>query len=266
MIPRWNIVSKGGIKYKINSLLKTQLDIMMNAVRNDFDAPFIIDGEIEGTGKSVLAQQMAFYVDPTINIDRVAFTSEQFKEAVLSAEKYQAVIWDEAYEGANKFRIMSKQNQMIASMLKQARQKNLFMFIVIPYFTDLMHYIAVQRSWGLIRADLKVDYDELKIKRGFFTFYSRKQKKWLYEVEKKKLDYKSGYKVSNSFVGFFENVYCISEEEYKKKKSTIEIGSGISEREFIEECITRGVPYKNIKEYLNTSERNFYYAKAKLNE
>lgn len=258
---RFQQVNINGVKFKLNSILKTQLEIMKKTVRNDFDAIFIVDGEIEGSGKSVLAQQCALYCDPTLSVDRIVFTPLEFKKAVLNADKYQSVIWDEAYEGGNKFAIFSAVNQMIRSLLRQIRQKNLIIFIVIPAITDLDYDIAVRRSWALIRAELRVDYDALEIKRGHFSFYSRKKKRWIYYIEGNRMDLKKGYKCGNSFVGFFENVYGVNKQLYLEKKSEIRVNSLMDERTFIEECIKRGMNWSNIQEYVSYSRRHFYRIK-----
>lgn len=268
MIPRYNVIKVAGYKYKINCMLRTQLDIMKNTIRDDFDAVCIVDGEIEGTGKSVLTQQMARYVDPTLNIDRIVFTPLEFKEAVLNADKYQAIIWDEAYEGANKFTIMSWINQMIRSLLRQIRQKNLFIFVVIPALTDLDWDIAVRRSWFLVRAKLKVNMEKLKLERGDFAFFSRARKKKLYYIEANKLDLKKGWELPNpSFVGFFEDGYCVDKQLYLEKKSEIRVNNILDERTFMEECIRRGMPYGNpirLKDYVRYSEQHYYRIKKSL--
>lgn len=264
MKPYWKPVNINGVQFKLNAMLKSQLDVMMKMVRSDFDAVFIVDGEIEGTGKSVMTQQCALYVDPTLDVDRIVFSAGEFKDAVLNADKYQAVIWDEAYEGANKFQVMSAINQMIRSLLRQIRQKNLFIFIAIPAFTDLDYDIAVRRSWGLIRCELDIDYENVEVIRGNFSFYSRRKKKWLYYVESNRLDMKKGYKCSNSFVGFFENVYGVNRQLYLDKKSHIHVETMIDDRTFLEECIRRGIPWKTpvrLSEVLTFSEQHYYRVK-----
>ena len=255
-----------GIRFQINSLLKKQLDVAKKMVRQDFDMVVIVDGEIEGTGKSVLAQQCALYVDPTFNINRVVFSPEEFRKAVLEADKYQAIIWDEAYEGTSKFRVMSGINQMIRSLLRQIRQKNLFIFIVIPAFTDLDYDIAVRRSWFLLRAELDIDFETEEIQRGNFTFYSRKKKKWLYYVEANRYDIKKGYKASNSFVGFFNNVYGVDKQSYLDKKGNIKVDNAIDDRTFLEACFKRGMPVKYIRDYVNYNEKYLYTLRKQVSE
>lgn len=266
---RFQQIKINGNRYKINSLLKTQLDIMKKAVRQDFDCISIVDGEIEGTGKSVLTQQMATYVDPTFCIERIAFSALEFKKIILNSDKYTAVVWDESYEGTNKYSIFGSMNQMIMSLLRQIRQKNLFIFIVIPGFTDLSYDIAVRRSWFLVRAQLAVDYEKLELKRGYFAFYSRARKKWLYFIEAGRLDMKRGYKASNDFVGFFENVYTVNKQLYIQKKSKIRLGGIYDERAFVEECIRRGMPVGTpilLKNYIHYSDRHFLRIKRALTD
>ena len=240
---------------------------MKKVIRQDIDAIFIVDGEIEGTGKSVLAQQCALYCDPSFSIDRIVFSPWEFKRAVLDADKYQCVIWDEAYEGTSKFQIFSVVNQMIRSLLRQIRQKNLMIFIVIPSFTDLDHDIGVRRSWGLLRAKLDIDFENQSLLRGNFEFYSRKQKAWLYYIESNRMQYKKGLTCNSSFVGKFENVYGVNKQAYLEKKSNIKINSFIDDRTFIEECILRKMPWGlpiQLKNYANMSEQHYYRLKRGL--
>jgi len=269
MIPYYRHMNINGVMFKMNKILQTQLDILKKLVRMDFDCVIIIDGEIEGTGKSVLAQQCALFCDNTLDIDRIVFTPEGFENAILNADKYQAVIWDESYEGGNKYQIMTAQNQSIGALLRKIRQKNLFIFIVVPSIVDLSYYIACRRSWALIRAELSIDYEKLTISRGNFSFYNRSKKKWLYEVEAKRLDYRKGYKYSNSFVGFFENVYGVNKQLYLEKKADIDPTiQTIDERSFTQECIRRGMPWASpmkLCEFSTFSEKHFYRLKKEMN-
>lgn len=193
----------------MDGLLQQNLDILKKAVSNDWDGLIAVDGA-EGSGKSCIAQQAAFYCDPTLTLDRIVFTPEQFREAVLKAEKYQAVIYDEGFAGLSSRKTMSDTNHVIVSMLTEVRQKNLFIFIVLPSFFDMDKYVALWRS----RALLHVYAD--KFKRGFFRFYSYKKKKDLYVQGKKFYSYKV---VKPDFSGRFTNFFPCGMDEYKKKKA-----------------------------------------------
>ncbi len=129
-------VGEQGIKtpgYYLNEQLKTNLDLAKGAILKDWDMVFIVDGA-EGSGKSVIAQQIGFYCDPSLTLDRIVFTAEDFKKAVLSANKYQCVIFDEGYAGLSSRQAMSDVNKSLVAMLMEIRQKNLFIIIVLPSF------------------------------------------------------------------------------------------------------------------------------------
>lgn len=190
-----------------DGFLKANLDIIKEAVKDDWDMFFIVDG-LEGSGKSVLAQQVAGYLDPSLTIDRICFTPEEFIKAVNEATKYQAIVYDEAYAGLASRSALSEVNRMIVRVLAEMRQKNLFVFIVMPCFFELDKYAAVWRSKGLFHVYTK------NLKRGFFRFYNSKKKKQLYLKGKKFYE----YKVLPDFYGKFPKGYFVDEAEYRAKK------------------------------------------------
>lgn len=194
--------------YYMNKELKENFDLIKKVIKKDWDMCVVIDGA-EGAGKSVLTQQLAFYCDPTLNIDRITFRPDEFKDAVLKAERYNSVIFDEAYGGLSSRRAMTATNNAIVDMLTEIRQKNLFLFIVLPSFFDLDKYVALWRS----RALINVYHD--KFERGFFNFFSAPRKKNLYVYGKKFYNYHSQ---KPNFTGRFTNFYPVDKEEYRKKK------------------------------------------------
>lgn len=196
-------------KYYMDGYLKLAYDKAKKVILNDWDFVFLIDG-MEGGGKSVLAQQGATYCDPTFNADRIAFTPEEFKTAVLSAKKYQAVIYDEAYTGLSSRGTMSDINKILVQMLAEIRQKNLFVFIVMPTFFDLDKYVALWRSRALLHV-----YTDKGFGRGYFEFYNKDRKKSLYINGKKFYSYT---KPRPNFRGRFTNTYTVDEEAYRTKK------------------------------------------------
>ena len=178
-------------------------------VEKDWDWLTLVDGA-EGSGKSVIAQQCAYEVDKTICLDRITFTPEEFREAILKANKYQAVIYDEAYTGLSSRGTMSDINKTLVQMLAEIRQKCLFVFIVMPTFFDLDRYAAIWRSRGLIHV-----YTDKGYGRGYFAYYNKDKKKMLYILGKKFYDYK---KPKPNFRGRFTSYYVVDEQEYRKKK------------------------------------------------
>ena len=195
-------------EYYMDGILKSNLDDAKKAVREDWDMILLVDG-YEGTGKSTMAMHIAKYCDPTFNVDKVVFTPRQFREKVISAKEYTAVVYDEAYTGLASRGAMSQVNKALVSMLAEIRQKNLIILIVMPTFFDLDRYVALWRSRALIHVYSK------GFRRGYFTFFSVEKKKELYINGKKFYSYN---KPKCVFRGRFTKHYPINKEEYLKKK------------------------------------------------
>lgn len=199
----------GGWTGYMDGYLKKNLDAAKDMVAKDWDMVICIDG-YEGSGKSVLAQQCAYYCDPTLTMDRICFNPNEFKKAITNAKKYEAVIFDEAYGGMSSRASISDVNRSLMMMLAEIRQKNLFVFIVLPCFFELDKYAAVWRSRALLHV-----YTGNKHERGFFSFYSQEKKKMLYVSGKKFFSYKMP---KPDFFGRFIKGYPLDENEYRKKK------------------------------------------------
>lgn len=189
--------------------LKSNLDIAKGVIKDDWDMVLLVDG-YEGSGKSVMAQQCGWYLDNTLDINRICFTPEEFKTAILNSAKYQCVIYDEAYTGLSSRGTMGAINKAIVSMLAEIRQKNLFIIIVMPSFFDLDKYVAVWRSRALIHCKA------INFKRGHFYFWDVDRKKELYIKGKKTYSYSA---VKPNFYGKFNNLYTVDEKAYKDKKA-----------------------------------------------
>lgn len=203
----------------MDGYLRKQLRILSDAVRDDFDGWIIVDGEIEGSGKSVLAQQVGRCLDPTLNLDRIVFSPDQFSSAVMKANPRECIIWDEAGEGTSSTSVMSKLNRTLKVMAEKIRQKNLFIILVRPSFFDFSKYYAIHRTWFLLSVKLSFDPKYEKIRRGVFHFYSRNRKKQLYLRGRKEMNYNAA---KANFYGRFVNSYAVDKEAYKKKKALIE--------------------------------------------
>ena len=196
-------------EFYMDGYLNTNLERAKTVIKKDWDMVFVVDGP-EGSGKSVLSMQMAKFCDPSFTIDRVVFTPSGLRKAIIEAEKYQAVVYDEAYTGLSSRATMSLINRTLISMLAEIRQRNLFVFVVMPCYFDLDKYVALWRSRALIHV-----YIGKKFQRGFFSFYNVDKKKALYMLGKKYYCYS---KVTPNFIGRFTNAYVLDEKEYRKKK------------------------------------------------
>ncbi len=195
-------------EYYLDNYLKSNLDDAKKAVKDDWDMVFMVDG-YEGTGKSVFAQQVAYYCDQTFDIDSIPFTPSQFKKAVMGAKEYQAIVYDEAYTGLSSRATMTMINRSLVSMLAEIRQKKLFIIIVMPTFFDLDKYPALWRARALFHV-----YSH-GFKRGYFLCFDMDRKKDLYILGKKFYNYS---KPRCNFRGRFTNHYTVKKEEYLAKK------------------------------------------------
>jgi len=213
-------IQKIEIKYYLDPKLKKNFDekLIPSLQEKDKDAVIVIDGQ-EGSGKSTLALQLGKYVDPTLNLDRVVFTAEEFRNAIYKAKKGQCIVYDEAFTGLSSRSSLSAVNRVLVSLMMQMRQKNLFVLVVLPTFFLLDKYVALFRTKALIHV-----YENKGI-RGYFRVYNRKKKKYLYLAGKQTYSYgskKAGQFIYTKFKGRFHSRFALGDEkveaEYRKRK------------------------------------------------
>lgn len=193
----------------MDGYLKKNLELAKKAMSKDYDMVICVDGA-ERSGKSVIAQQIGIYLDPTLTIDRITFTADDFKNKIREAKNFQCVILDEAMQALFSRASMSKTNINVVRLLAECGQKNLIIILVLPSFFALDMYAAVHRSRCLIHV-----YTH-GLQRGYFKFYGNKNKKILYLGGKKFYHYGAG---KPNFKGRFTNTYVVDETEYRKKKA-----------------------------------------------
>ena len=195
--------------FSMDGYLQVALNTANKTIKKDWDMVFCVDGS-EGSGKSVFTQQLAYYCDPTLTNVKIVFTPQGFRKAIINSPKYTAVIYDEAYTGLSSRATMSLINRTLISMLAEIRQRNLFVFVVMPCFFDLDKYVALWRARGLFHV-----YTGKNFERGYFAFYNTDRKKDLYIQGKKFYSY---YRPKPNFIGRFPNHYTVDEKEYKHNK------------------------------------------------
>lgn len=195
--------------FHMDGYLYDNLKAIAESLRRDWDCVCVMTGR-EGAGKSVLMQQCAYVVDPTFTVDRIAFTPQQFMDLVKNAEKYQAIIYDEAYFGLSAEGAMTATNRVLKSMLTEVRQKNLFLGIVLPWIFDLSKYVVLNRASFLIHAEVGEN-----LTRGTFRFYdyNRMHTLYLLNVKTRQMN-----KPAPNFRGRFVNTYVVDEPAYRQKK------------------------------------------------
>lgn len=185
-------------------------------LKHDRDKVILIDGR-EGSGKSVLAQQLAFAIDEDFNINKIAFNGEQLIEKIhnldkkVNRKKGDCFILDEAFGAISSRQAMSSINRTMVKLGTEMRMYNLFVIVVLPYFFDMDKYYAIARSDFLIH----VKFDK-KGYRGYYQLFPYNKKKLLYIKGKKEYSYsvvKSPLPTCR-----FRDGYIVDKEEYNQLK------------------------------------------------
>jgi len=199
------------IEYYMEDRLKRNLEekVIPALQKQDKDYVLCIDGR-EGSGKSWFAFQIGKFVDPTLNLSRVVFSPDDFRQAILKAKKGQCIIYDEAFTGYSSRSSLSPINRVLVSLAMQMRQKNLFILIVLPTIFLLDKYMAIFRTRGLFHI-----YESKGI-RGYFKFYNSRVKKYLILMGQKTMSY-NHKKIWTNFKGRFYGKFALGDEEVKKQ-------------------------------------------------
>ena len=175
--------------------------------KDDKDYVMLCDG-YEGAGKSTFMQQVGKYVDPTLDLGRVCMTADEFKKAVMRADKGQCVIYDEAVTGLSASESITRVGRLLKSLMMQMRQKNLFVIVILPSLFEFNKYAVLSRARCFFHVY------ESKGKMGYWIGFNRKDMRMLYLKGKKT----HSYLVKSRFRGRFNGKYVINSEEYRKKK------------------------------------------------
>ncbi len=199
------------INYSMSSRLKHNLSdkILPSLQKKDKDCVLVIDGA-EGAGKSTLAFQMGKIIDPALDLSRVVFTPEDFRDAILHAKKGQCIIYDEAFTGFSSRNSLSPVNRVLVSLAMQMRQKNLFILIVLPTIFLLDKYMAIFRTRALIHVF------ESHGRRGYFSVYNSHKKRYLILMGQKTMTYKIKG-LYTRFKGRFYGKFVLGDAEVEKK-------------------------------------------------
>lgn len=203
-----------------NITLKNFEFVKLQVLKRNGDFCFCIDGRV-GSGKTTLALQLAKVLDPTFNLSRVAFTPEQFLEILKTANKGEAVFFDEAYVISSRF-AMSEFNKKVNSIMTQIRSKNLYIFFALPSIFDLDRTLALYRIDCLFHV-----YKHPSGSKGHYSVFFQDKVKDLYINGKKYYTYgrpKANYN-SN-----FSNCFILDEKDYETKKQNAIVKISIGDK------------------------------------
>jgi|TARA_R100000501_G_C2628942_1_gene123384 energy-coupling factor transporter ATP-binding protein EcfA2 len=192
--------------------------IVENAIQRyklKWDNLWLFDGE-EGSGKSTFSVALCYYIAHRLgkpfSVDNVFFDLNSLIDYASRTEG-QVLLWDESALGALATQWQNKTQNKLVQALMVARKKRHFWIFNIPKFHELRRYI-VRRCIGLVHV-----YSQDGLKRGYFTYYKKEKKNWLYD-EVKRTRKESAYR-SFSFRGKFtqyDKIDLIDWEEYDRKK------------------------------------------------
>lgn len=215
--------------FEMDDNLARQIEIAVKNVTNDWDFTILITGGGEvRVGKSVLALQIAIYwtwlMEKIHNIkvpfntkDNIVFEWDKLIEQgnkLGSKHHYCALQYDEAGETMEGTKSQSAELKQVRDYLRECGQYNFLTILVMPEFFDLPKGIAITRSTFLIDVSYGAT-DEGLFQRGYYKFYSRKNKKKLYLYGKKELNYNAA---PYNFDGEFKNFYPVDEKDYRETK------------------------------------------------
>lgn len=264
-------VESGGQKYKLHTYLKENLDIVKKNNTNDWDFKLLYSGDgMTRTGKSTKACQDAAYCDPTFADnwrEQVVFDGKKLKEIAYKIGKNKAIVYDEAREGLNNKRQMEAFTKNLLDFFSECGNLNHMLFIVLPEFFELPKSVAITQSTYLINC-----YARNGFERGYFDFFNRVDKKYLYLKGNKYLDYKCQ---RPSFKGTFTNYLPFDRTEYEKAKTEALIAKSKKQEEaeaesilldkeksFSNKCLIllkQVMKVKDIAEALNINRRTISY-------
>lgn len=196
-----------GKEYSMDGYLYNSLtDAKKVMGSKDVDLPILVSG-YPGSGKSTLVMQLATFCDPTFNEERMCSTTEKFIEQIKKAKPLQAVCLDESFEDLNASDIRKEMGRVLRNLLNIVRQKNLYIFLIIPNFFDMGKGVAIFRTRWLLHC-----YDKSFGDIGYFVAFNRYTKQKLYMFGKKDENYNA---VKGDFFGSFTK-YVPSQIDYEK--------------------------------------------------
>ncbi len=202
--------------FKMHRMLCEEvLDQIKKHNKDDWDFKLLVSGDgMTRTGKSTIAVQIAFYLDHTFAAnwkERMIFDGNKLIETANKLSPGQAIVYDEAKAGLDSKKQMEKYTKNLLDFFSQCGNLNLFVIIVLPEFFELPKGIALTQSRFLINC-----YSPNGYTRGYFEFYNRKDKRYLYIKGTKYLDYTQQ---KATFTGTFTKYLPFNRLRYERLKT-----------------------------------------------
>ena len=267
----YTTVTSGPHTFKLHTYLKENLDLIKKNQKRDWDFKVLYSGDgMTRTGKSTKAAQDAQYLDEDFSEywkEKMIFDGKKLKKTAYSFDKPSSLVYDESREGLDSKRQMEKYTKNLLDFFSECGNLNHAIFIVLPEYFDLPKSIAMTQSTYLINC-----YARNGFERGYFDFFNRKDKKYLYIKGKQWLDYTVQ---RPTFKGTFTDWLPFPRDEYEKlKRKALQEKSERKEEQaaesilldkekmFSNNCLRllkEGMPVKTIAERLGINRRTISY-------
>lgn len=167
------------IKNKKYVGIKKTYDIVCEEPHHNFVANGIV---VHNSGKSTFAVAWAYFLAYELGKEfttkNIFFDLDEMIAYAASTEG-EVILWDEAALGGLATQWQNKTQNKLVQALMVARKKRHFWIFCVPKFHELRTYV-VRRSIGLVHV-----YSPDNITRGYFTYYKKDKKNWLYNQVKK---------------------------------------------------------------------------------
>lgn len=195
---------------KFHEKLWTLIKVIIDMKTKGWDSILLIDGR-RRSGKSTLAMQIAYLLDPDLSIDNYISGLEDAPLQIEKAKDGAPLIFDEGSLVAGSKDTMSAQSKKLHKIIDVIGAKQLTLIFCMPSFLDISRSIVMNHAMFLIRVGTKKT-----LARGIFRVYKNKKMKRLYDLSKK--DPTLAKKVMYSFNGKFLDFHLPFEKEYFKLK------------------------------------------------
>ena len=197
----------------LDGFLEADLKVVQDRVLNHNDFWLLILDGRPGTGKSTLGTQIACRLNQTHSINSICFNLEQFEHVLKSANEGDVVVLDEAFE-LNVRSSQSRANLRILSLLQQAREKKIFVILILVCTYDLDKNVVLSLCDYFIHC-----WREPFGPRGQYNAYDPDGLKNLYLWGRQTRSY--SYKIAKAiYPGRFTKNFVLDYLEYRKKKIT----------------------------------------------
>lgn len=208
--------SKEGIY--IDGKLKQRLDFVRKILKENWDAPILIDGA-ERSGKSTLAMTLGWYLSNCkLSIENFAIGLEDAINKIKILPDGSVLIIDEGSLIFHSRDSMMRGQRKLMKIFDVVGQMNMIFIVCLPSFFDLNKQIAVRRSRFLLHVYKSKDW-----KRGRFAYFNERKKRVLYEIGKK--NFGSYKKPKSNFYGTFTIFEPPFYKEYLKFKRKTMLGA-----------------------------------------